>query len=59
MKCNFPELLNYKKEVEPLTQNLRGMADPEKVVVTGFAEVGPWGTSRTRWQLEAYGKSFA
>ena len=26
------------------------------VVVTGFAEVGPWGNSRTRWEMEAYGK---
>lgn len=30
--------------------------DLEKVlVVTGFAEVGPWGSSRTRWEMEAYG----
>ena len=33
---------------------LRGMLDLEKVIiVTGFAEVGPWGSSRTRWELEA------
>ena len=57
MKFNFPELPDYKKEIEPLAQNLRGMADLEKVVVvTGFAEVGPWGNSRTRWEMEAYGK---
>ncbi|CAZ80158.1 unnamed protein product [Tuber melanosporum] len=57
MKFEFPELPDYKKEVEPLAQNLRGMVDLEKVVViTGFAEVGPWGNSRTRWEMEAYGK---
>jgi 3-oxoacyl-ACP reductase-like protein len=28
------------------------MADLDKVIViTGFAEVGPWGSSRTRWEL--------
>ena len=33
------------------------MVDLEKVVVvTGFAEVGPWGNSRTRWEMEAYGQ---
>ena len=36
---------------------LRGMVDLEKVVVvTGFAEVGPWGSSRTRWEMEARGE---
>lgn len=36
---------------------LRGMIDLEKViVVTGFAEVGPWGSSRTRWEMEARGQ---
>jgi len=36
---------------------LRGLIDPDKVVViTGFAEVGPWGSSRTRWEMEARGE---
>lgn len=26
------------------------------VVCTGFAEVGPWGSSRTRWEMEAHGE---
>ncbi|KAI1513834.1 fatty acid synthase [Pyrenophora tritici-repentis] len=52
----------YKKariepRVKPLDENLKGMVDLEKVVVvTGFAEVGPWGNSRTRWEMEAYGE---
>jgi fatty acid synthase subunit alpha, fungi type len=37
--------------------NLRGLHDLEKVIViTGSAEVGPWGSSRTRWEMEARGE---
>ncbi|EJU05022.1 fatty acid synthase [Dacryopinax primogenitus] len=37
--------------------DLRGMVDLDKVIViTGFAEVGPWGSSRTRWEMEARGR---
>lgn len=57
IKFDFPPLPNWKSEIEPLNGNLRGMVDLEKVVVvTGFAEVGPWGNSRTRWEMEAYGE---
>ncbi|KZT29627.1 fatty acid synthase [Neolentinus lepideus HHB14362 ss-1] len=36
---------------------LHGLIDLDKViVVTGFAEVGPWGSSRTRWEMEARGE---
>ena len=32
--------------------------DLEKVIViTGFGEVGPWGSSRTRWEMEACSES--
>lgn len=56
MKFEFPELPDYKKEIAPLAEQLQGMVDLEKVVVvTGFSEVGPWGNSRTRWEMEAYG----
>ncbi|KAJ3195403.1 3-oxoacyl-[acyl-carrier-protein] synthase [Irineochytrium annulatum] len=52
MKFQFPTL--------PQKQNLshlRGMLDLEKVVVvTGFGEVGPWGSSRTRWEMESAGE---
>lgn len=57
IKFEFPELPDWKQEVEPLNANLKGMVDLSKVVViTGFSEVGPWGNSRTRWEMEAYGK---
>ena len=57
IKYDFPELPNWEKEVAPLNKQLQGMVNLDKVVVvTGFSEVGPWGNSRTRWEMEAYGK---
>ncbi|KAF7185747.1 Fatty acid synthase subunit alpha [Pseudocercospora fuligena] len=57
LKFDFPKLPDWKTEIEPLNGDLKGMVDLEKVVVvTGFAEVGPWGNSRTRWEMEAYGQ---
>ncbi|KAI9832728.1 MAG: 3-oxoacyl-[acyl-carrier-protein] synthase [Phylliscum demangeonii] len=57
IKFEFPELPDWKADLEPLNGSLKGMVDLEKVVVvTGFAEVGPWGNSRTRWEMEAYGE---
>ncbi|KAH9945014.1 fatty acid synthase [Epithele typhae] len=52
---NFPAL-ESAESLLPVSQ-LRGMLDLERViVVTGFAEVGPWGSSRTRWEMEARGE---
>jgi len=57
IKFDFPKLPDWESEVKPLNTNLKGMVDLEKVVVvTGFAEIGPWGNSRTRWEMEAYGE---
>ena len=57
IKYQFPDLPDWNSDIEPLNGNLKGMVDLDKVVVvTGFAEVGPWGNSRTRWEMEAYGK---
>lgn len=50
----FPEL----KPIDAASEiaKLRGLIDLEKVVViTGYAEVGPFGSSRTRWEYEAKG----
>lgn len=56
MKFDFPTLKPYK-EVKSVAPELQGMLDLESViVVTGFAEVGPWGNARTRWEMEAYGE---
>ena len=36
---------------------LKGLIDLDKVIViTGFGEVSPWGSSRTRWEMEARGE---
>jgi fatty acid synthase subunit alpha, fungi type len=57
IKFQFPELPDWEKDIAPLNTNLKGMVNLDKVVVvTGFSEVGPWGNSRTRWEMEAYGK---
>jgi len=56
IKFEFPALPDWDAEIEPLHADLKGMVDLDRVVVvTGFAEVGPWGNSRTRWEMEAYG----
>ncbi|ORY84509.1 hypothetical protein BCR37DRAFT_408198 [Protomyces lactucae-debilis] len=55
MKFDFPPI-KTAEELKPLA-HLKGMVDLDKVaVVTGFSEVGPWGNSRTRWEMEAYGE---
>ncbi|OJJ98893.1 hypothetical protein ASPACDRAFT_79663 [Aspergillus aculeatus ATCC 16872] len=57
IKFQFPQLPDWEKDIQPLNENLKGMVNLDKVVVvTGFSEVGPWGNSRTRWEMEAYGK---
>ncbi|OAA56954.1 fatty acid synthase alpha subunit [Niveomyces insectorum RCEF 264] len=57
IKYEFPTLPDWKREIAPLNEKLKGMVDLDKVVVvTGFAEVGPWGNSRTRWEMEAKGE---
>lgn len=54
-KFDFPAL-EPAATLEDLSK-LRGIIDLEKVIViTGFAEVGPWGSSRTRWEMEAKGE---
>ncbi|KAI9886836.1 MAG: 3-oxoacyl-[acyl-carrier-protein] synthase [Watsoniomyces obsoletus] len=56
IKFEFPELPDWKV-IEPLNTDLKGMVDLKKtVVIAGFAEVGPFGSARTRWEMEAYGE---
>ncbi|KAJ6112579.1 hypothetical protein N7512_007903 [Penicillium capsulatum] len=57
IKFDFPTLPDWESEVKPINESLKGMVNLDKVVVvTGFSEVGPWGNSRTRWEMEAHGK---
>ncbi|CAK9684230.1 unnamed protein product [Candida parapsilosis] len=56
MKFDFPTLKSYD-EIKQIAPDLEGMLDLENVVVvTGFAEVGPWGNARTRWEMESKGE---
>ncbi|KAI3405060.1 FAS2 [Candida oxycetoniae] len=56
MKFDFPKLKSYD-EIKQISPDLEGMLDLENVVVVaGFAEVGPWGNARTRWEMEAKGE---
>ena len=56
MNIAFPNLPNYEKELAPLSLVMEDMVDLSRtVVVTGFAELGPHGSSRTRWEMEADG----
>lgn len=57
IRLPFPSLPNWARDIEPLHANLEGMVDLDSVVVmTGFAELGPWGNARTRWEMEAHGE---
>ena len=54
-RFDFPELPEAQS-LESLSQ-LRDVIDLDKVIViAGFGEVGPWGSSRTRWEMEAKGR---
>ncbi|RFU28633.1 hypothetical protein B7463_g7708, partial [Scytalidium lignicola] len=56
IKLDFPQLPDHE-EIERLKKDLLGMVDLESVVViAGFSEIGPYGNSRTRWEMEAFGK---
>lgn len=57
MDVSFPKLSSFEETVSELGDKLEGMVDLDRVVViTGFGEIGPWGSSRTRWEMEAYGQ---
>lgn len=53
IKIDFPALPNYDRDLKSL-QDLEGMVDlSSTVVIVGYSELGPWGNSRTRWQIES------
>ncbi len=56
LQVGFPPLPNFEKDIKPF-QHLQGMIDHSStIVVVGFSELGPWGSSRTRWEMESKGK---
>ncbi|KAI0178900.1 putative 3-oxoacyl-synthase [Hypoxylon sp. FL1284] len=57
LELGFPALPDYDTTLKPLNSKLDDMVDLESVVVVvGFAEIGPWGNSRTRWEMELKGE---
>ncbi|OJI99519.1 hypothetical protein ASPVEDRAFT_81132 [Aspergillus versicolor CBS 583.65] len=57
LRVGFPTLPHYDTDLRPLQSTI----DPElvpadAVVVVGFAELGPWGSARLRWEMESQGK---
>lgn len=53
----FPALPASTEALGPAYTRAKGMVNLENVVVvTGFGEVGPYGSSRTRWEMESYGE---
>jgi len=54
-RFEFPPLESFESLSD--VSQLRGLIDHENtIVVTGFGEAGPWGSSRTRWEMEARGE---
>ncbi|KAB8228834.1 uncharacterized protein BDW43DRAFT_322806 [Aspergillus alliaceus] len=52
----FPDLPHYDAVTANLPE-LEGMVDlSSTVVVVGYSELGPWGNSHTRWEIEHQGK---
>lgn len=52
---DFPTLESSESLAD--LSKLQGLIDLDKVIViTGSAEIGPWGSSRTRWEMEARGE---
>ena len=53
-KFDFPTLPSAESLRD--LPKLRNLIDLDKMIVnTGLAEVGPWGSSRTRWEMEVRG----
>ena len=56
LEIGFPDLANYHETTAGL-KDLKGMIDLQRVVVVvGYSELGPWGSSRTRWEMEHAGE---
>ncbi|TGJ87329.1 hypothetical protein E0Z10_g1466 [Xylaria hypoxylon] len=56
IRQGFPKLSSHEDMTAGL-QSLAGMVDLSRTpVIVGFSELGPLGSSRTRWQKESLGK---
>jgi len=54
LQLKYPDLPTQKPSDVPALQGLLDLTTT--VVCVGFGEVGPWGSSRTRWERELKGK---
>lgn len=55
IQVGYPALPNFDSDIAPL-RYLEGMVDLSSIpVVVGFSELGPWGSARTRWEMESRG----
>lgn len=56
VQFNYPGLQDHE-EVLAGAPRLQNMIDLSRtVVVVGYSELGPWGSARTRWEVEQEGK---
>ncbi|KAL8719646.1 MAG: hypothetical protein Q9225_003368 [Loekoesia sp. 1 TL-2023] len=56
LQVGYRELPSPEKILQPL-EHLQGVVDLSSVVViVGFSELGPWGSARTRWEIEHKGQ---
>jgi phosphopantetheine--protein transferase-like protein len=56
MEPSFPTLPNVQERAKLRPRAAELVSLRQTVVVVGFGEVGPWGNSRTRWEMEAFGE---
>ena len=55
LEVGFPDLPSYQTATAGL-RDLQGMVDLQRtVVVVGYSDLSPWGSSRTRWEMEHLG----
>ncbi|RMJ28743.1 hypothetical protein PHISP_00388 [Aspergillus sp. HF37] len=57
LHIGFPRVLDYEKDVQPIQhKSATDMVPEDAVVIVGFAELGPWGSARMRWEMECHGQ---
>ncbi|RAL03095.1 putative 3-oxoacyl-synthase [Aspergillus ibericus CBS 121593] len=55
LRVGYPAVKEYETAIQGLP-DLQGMMNLQKtVVVVGYSELGPWGSARTRWEMESTG----
>jgi fatty acid synthase subunit alpha len=55
IQFNFPSLPKHQDLIAE-APDIQGMVDlSQTVVIVGFSELGPWGSARTRWEMERDG----